>query len=282
MKINVHSEYENDHILFNHSTKIYTEREEGVYHYHDVCELLFVKSGDMVYEVNGKRYNLKKNMLVLSRANERHNISSNSSEDYERYNILFNESDMDIYKNIPPEVNVVSFEANNAVIGIFDKMDFYAKRIKGDVLGKLLFNMIYEVLVNVVIETENAENGEQLKVSPLIAKAIDFISENLLTLESVEQVCEALFVSKSHLHHMFMREMKISPKKYIILKRLELARRELMLGIKATEVYSACGFNDYSSFYRVYKRYFGHSPKVTPKSECVRITFSDFIKGYKS
>ncbi len=281
MKANVHAEYESDHLLFNHLTRTCQQIDLGVYHYHDGWELLFIKSGNMVYEVNGKRYNLKKNMLVLSRSNERHLISCKGEEDYERYNVLFNEKDVSICQSVPDDVHVVNFEANNAVIGIFDKMDFYTKRLDGAVLDKILLDLVYEVIANVIIETDSADVEQKLKVSPLILKAVRYISDNLLTLKGVDQVCEALFVSKSHLHHMFMREMKISPKKYIITKRLELARRELMLGVKATEVYASCGFNDYSSFYRVYKAYFGYSPKVTPKSECVRITFSDFIKGYK-
>jgi AraC-like DNA-binding protein len=104
----------------------------------------------------------------------------------------------------------------------------------------------------------------------------------LLTLQGLDEICNELFITKSHLHHLFMEQMGVSPKKYVMEKRLELAHRELTLGAKATEIYAACGFADYSSFFRAYKKHFGHSPAQTPKTDCVRISFSDFVKGYKA
>jgi AraC-like DNA-binding protein len=44
-------------------------------------------------------------------------------------------------------------------------------------------------------------------------------------------------------------------------RRLNLARREIFLGAKATAVYTQCGFSDYSTFYRAFKQEFGISPR---------------------
>ena len=67
VKITVHSEYENDILAYNHFTKSEHRKEEYFWHYHDVTELLFVKSGGVTYEVGGKKYTLQKNMLVYTR-----------------------------------------------------------------------------------------------------------------------------------------------------------------------------------------------------------------------
>lgn len=285
MRINVHSEYENGKIAYNHQTKTECEAGDHPPHYHDVTELLFIKSGDILYEVGEKEYQLHKNSLVLTRPHQSHVVKVGSNEAYERYDILFDHDHLpfDLYGRIPQGLNVISFDANKSVIGCFDKMDLYCRKLEGDDLGQMLFNLICEVLMNVIIETaslgEIGEGGEEEKKSPLILRAVAYIEENLLTLSDMDEICRELYVSKSHLHHLFMAQMKVSPKKYINNKRLELAKRELSLGAKATEVYALCGFSDYSSFYRAYKHHFGYSPADTPRTDSVRISFKDFVKG---
>lgn len=288
MIINVHSEFDNGQIAYNHQTKTKTAPDEHPPHYHDVTELLFIKSGDVTYEVGGREYQLQKNTLVISRPNERHMIKVGYNETYERYDVLFDHKHLpfDLYGRIPDRLNVISFDANKSVVGCFEKMDLYCRRLEGEDLGQMLFNLICEVLMNVIIETaslnEQSAEVEAEQKSSLVLRALSYIEENLLTLRDLDEVCRELYVSKSHLHHLFIAQMGVSPKKYIITKRLELARRELSMGEKATDVYAVCGFADYSAFFRAYKKQFGYSPAETPKTDCVRISFSDFIKGYKT
>lgn len=284
MKITVHSEFENDNLVYNHYTKTGNMEGEHFTHYHDVTEVIFIKSGDVAYSVGGKEYALQKNMLILSRPNESHRIDVRGDEDYERYDVLFDDAILpfDLYGRIPRELNVISFEANKSVMAIFDKMDVYCKKLKGEDLGRMIINLISEVLMNVIIETEESNPAASDQIGPIISRAVSYIEEHLLSLRDIDEVCRELYLSKSHLHHLFMEQMKISPKKYITEKRLELARREITLGAKATEIYESCGFADYSSFFRAYKKHFGHSPAQTPRAECVRISFSDFVKGYKA
>ena len=40
-----------------------------------------------------------------------------------------------------------------------------------------------------------------------------------------------------------------------------LARELLRQGQKPTDICSACGYRDYTTFYRAYTSYFGHSPR---------------------
>ena len=283
MKITVHSEYENDVFAYNHFTKSDHAKGEYYWHYHDVTELLFIKSGEVKYEVGGKEYLLQKNMLVYTRPNERHYIDVSPDSSYERYNIILDHAKLpfDIAGKIPKDVNVINFDANKTVICIFDKMDMYCKVLPEKELGVVLFNLVCEVLINVMLDS-GQDSAEDLKIDPLVSKAVAYIDENLLRIGGIDEICRELYVSKSHLHHLFVAEMGESPKKYVVRKRLEMAHRELTLGAAATEICTSCGFSDYSSFFRAYKNHFGYSPVQTPKTDSVRIAFSDFLKGYKS
>ncbi|MBO5783869.1 MAG: helix-turn-helix transcriptional regulator, partial [Clostridia bacterium] len=48
---------------------------------------------------------------------------------------------------------------------------------------------------------------------------------------------------------------------YVTIKRLIRAREIIGAGTSPTEAAGACGFNDYSAFYRASRRQFGHSPR---------------------
>lgn len=283
MRIDVHSEFESDSLYYNHCTKSKQRKEDYSAHYHDVTELLFVKSGDVRYEVGEKKYELKKNTLVISRPEVSHRIYTEGDADYERYNMLFDEKRLpiDFYERIPQELNVISFEGNKTVTGAFERMDSYCQKLRGEDLEGILFGIINEILINVIISTES-EKGTGVQLTPSVQGAVRYIEENLCTVEGIDEICRELYISKSHLHHLFATELNTSPKKYILDRRLERAKQALASGDRATEIYSECGFGDYSSFFRAYKKRYGYSPVDTPKNDVLRITFSDMIKGHKA
>ena len=278
MKVNIHSEYESTALYYNHCTKSDNSREDYSRHYHDVTELLFVKSGDIRYEVGGRIYEVGKNSLIISRANVIHNIYTCTEEVYERYDMLFEARCLpcDVLGRIPQELDVISFDGNKNVTDAFGRMDDYCKRLEGEDLERVLFGIIFEVLINVVLDAKPAE--PQKRLDPLVESALKYIDENLCLVGGVEEICRELFISRSHLHHLFASELDISPKRYISERRLDRARQALASGEKATEIYAKYGFGDYSSFFRAYKSRFGFSPAETPKNESLRITFSDMIK----
>ena len=57
-----------------------------------------------------------------------------------------------------------------------------------------------------------------------------------------------------------MEYMKISPKKFINMKRLSKAQKLISEGQKPTAIYSECGFTDYGTFFRNYTNHFGYTP----------------------
>ena len=279
MKINIHSEYESDALYYNHCTKSNQSSGDHSRHYHDVTEILFVKSGDIRYEVGGRIYEVGKNSLIISRPNVIHNICVEGAEAYERYDMLFEAKSLpcELSERIPQELDVISFDGNKTVTDAFERMDAYCKRLEGEDLERVLFGIIFEVLINVVLDAKPTEPRKRL--DPIVENALKYIDENLCLVGGVEEICRELFISRSHLHHLFSSELDTSPKKYISERRLDRARQALASGGKATEIYAEYGFGDYSSFFRAYKNRFGFSPAETPKNESLRITFSDMIKG---
>jgi AraC-like DNA-binding protein len=78
----------------------------------------------------------------------------------------------------------------------------------------------------------------------------------------VGEVASALFVSESYLSRLFRRELHQSPGRYIRDKRLLVARDRIAQGEHPSAVAAACGFSDYTTFWRGYKALFGTPPSV--------------------
>jgi AraC-like DNA-binding protein len=97
-------------------------------------------------------------------------------------------------------------------------------------------------------------------INPLLSDALAYINRNIFTLKSVKEVSDALFVTESYLYRLFKRELKNTPKKYIQDKRLLYAQKLISKGRRPTDVFEDCGFNDYTSFYRGYVKFFGYPP----------------------
>ena len=151
MKMQIHAEYEDSTLIFEHSTKTEQQPQDYSPHFHNFFELLFFKSGDMSYIIDGRKYKLQENMLVIARPTNRHCLCLDGHSDYNRYNILFDEKILpfNIYEKIPLNVHVINFNANKRVIDLFDKMGFYCQNLTGDDVKNVLTDLITEVLYNV-------------------------------------------------------------------------------------------------------------------------------------
>lgn len=62
---------------------------------------------------------------------------------------------------------------------------------------------------------------------------------------------------------LFKQETGYTLGQYITQKRLLLARELILSGVPSTQVCFDCGFRDYSTFSRSYKKLFQESPRET-------------------
>ena len=259
--------------FYDHSEYIsVTEKTFGVSHVHDNYELIYFIKGAMLHTIEGRTYELKRGDIVLTPPSVMHTISGMPErvENYERHLALINLKRLpeNIRKRIPKNKYVFTCENNKRIEDLFLKLDDYFKHFEGEELFHIVYNIIEEVIFNLAIMDEEEKSAV---VNPLVERAIAYISENISTIRDIEEISNSLYVTKSHLHHVFVREMKVTPGKYITSKRLLLAKKKILKGARPTEIFDECGFTDYATFFRNYKNYFGYPPssegKVQPRKE---------------
>ena len=87
-----------------------------------------------------------------------------------------------------------------------------------------------------------------------IVEIIHYINENLAGDLSIEALSEQFYLSKYHMMRKFKEETGYSVHEYILEKRILAARELILSGVPASVASLECGFNDYSTFSRAYKK----------------------------
>ena len=256
----LHAQYYANGIKYNHRT--ITEIDPGCFrpHIHDAYEVIMILRGEVTYMVEGRRYRLKRGDLVLSLPSVYHDILPTDGIPYERHNILVDSSAIPaaIRRMIPSDTDVFDTAEDGATAELFDRLGQYATRLTGEARDIAIGAVIAEIMIRLSLYEKGDAAGRFQNRT--VGRALGYIHENLAAIQSVEEVCQALYITKSHIHHLFKEHIGVTPKRYIISKKLSEARRLIRRGERPTEVYIKLGFGDYASFYRNYKRLYGYGP----------------------
>lgn len=251
--------------VFNHLIHINPKDQRNVFakHVHNQYEIILFITGDATYIIEDKRYKLRPYDLILIPPARYHYIQIDSDADYERFDILFPTSPIgeELIGRIPDGINVISCSDNRDIRNIFSRMDRYTE-LGAEVIEDLLSGMIKELFYN-LSDTLHERISKPENMSPVISKALDYINNNLYTIKDIREVSSALFIAPTYFFRIFKEQMRISPKKYITVKRLISAEKRIRGGEKPTNIFSECGFSTYTAFYKRYVEYFGTPPSKT-------------------
>lgn len=275
MFVITYSEYKDNDIVYNHLCRKDLGMSVNETQIHDVIEMIYLNSGDISYVVEGKSHRVRKNSLIFTRPGDSHFLQFYNQDTYDRYDVLFDEKILssDIYSKIPQGLDVINLEGYQTIAELFRKMETYCSYFEGDLLKTVLSHLIEEIFYNIIIVLDGSPKNiasDTYTVNPIVIKAVEYIENNLNYNFTLEQLCRELCVTEGYLRHLFISHLQISPKKYLITKRLILAQMAIRSGAKPTDIYLDCGFSDYSVFYRDYKKYFGYPPSEELNREIIR------------
>ena len=110
-------------------------------------------------------------------------------------------------------------------------------------------------------------NDKQIETVIATRNFIDNNFEKDLKLDFLSHV---RFTSKFHLQRLFKRYYGLTPRQYLMDKRIEKAKEYLAEGLNVTETCFAVGFESLGSFSKLFKTKTGKSPSMYKKTQVSR------------
>jgi AraC-like DNA-binding protein len=145
-----------------------------------------------------------------------------------------------------------------------------------DILKNSLFLQFMVKINRLFLGMDMNKNIDDITYDPRIENILSFINANLDMDLSIEVLSNRFFLNKYYLMHLFKKETGFTLYSYIQKKRAIRASDLLRSGISAGEVCSLCGFGDYSTFVRTFKKEFKLPPKQYYKSNKQDVLASQF------
>ncbi len=238
-------------------------------HMHSGCELYCFLSGEGSFHIEGSEYPLSPGMLLLTRPGELHRLSISGALPYERVAIHFPAEALEGVDS-DGRLRALFFDRplgqDNVYAGNDDSRAFITSCIYRLVRESELSPRTQTLanLLPILCELNSLRAMEavpQHGARGLAADVIAYINAHLYEAWTLDDLAARFFFSRTHLSRVFRQATGLSVWDYTLLKRLIAAREQIRGGAPATEAAERCGFGDYSSFYRQYKRRFGEAPK---------------------
>ena len=247
-------------------------------HHHDFYEIFFFLNGRVEYRVEGRIYHLQPGDLLLINPMELHQLIAEPGDTtYERFVLWIEKEYLErlstdmvsltrCFDNTQPGHSNLLRPGHASHANIL--MQF--KEIVRESYGREYGNELYarSVLLRLLVELNRLamKKGREVisyeESSPLISNVILYITDHYNEPLSLEMLSQKFYVSKYHLSHEFSRIVGTSIYRYVMLKRLVMARQMLSNGIAPGTVSITCGFSDYSNFYRAFRAQYGISPGI--------------------
>lgn len=233
-------------------------------HYHTEYELLYMLSGDAFFVFKGRKYHMTPRCLQVVKPGEYHHIEVMPNTPYERIVIRFSEADMPAplrppVKELMPLYNTI----NPELIDVLLELETIIRMMKGQVMINSLVSAL-NILLGYLVSGHDTPK-KPIASNDKLKTILSYIDGNITELNTIEDVCKGLYISKTALSKVFSSHLSTSVMEYIRTQKCMKAQSLLLSGAKASEVYITCGFNDYSSFYRNYLKIFGEPPSKHSK-----------------
>lgn len=247
------------------------------YHNHDFYEIFFFISGKVTYMIEGRSYRLRPGDILLISNKELHKPVIERGQTYERMVLWVNP---DFLKRQSCEsTNLASCfddlsgnkqnllrsdpETLSNIRSIFYKLSkVYAAEGYGIPILRNIYLTELIIFINKAYFDGNMQETEtDIQYNEKVSSIMEYINNNLGDHLSLDMLSEKFYLSKYHLLREFKKHAGYTIHQYIRQKRLIQAKMLLREGYPVTEIYSVCGFGDYSNFIRSFRKAFGMSPK---------------------
>lgn len=249
--------------------------KEYEYHYHDFHKLIWFISGEVEYHIEGKSYKLEPHDILLVNRGEIHKPFVTAGTEYERYVFYISPDFLDEHSEgedtldlcfrmaLKEQGNVIRLSPSESRT-LFETVKLLDKAGKEEIYASRMYCRILFLKLLIELNRCCISNPEvfhkMARYDKKVVEIIHYINENLASDLTIETLSDKFFLSKYHMMRKFKEETGYSMHQYILEKRILAARNLILEGSAATVASVECGFKDYSTFSRAYKKLLGRLP----------------------
>ena len=250
---------------------------EVAMHHHDFYEMYLFLSGNVDYIIESRRYRVMRGDILLISPNELHQpLFTGEHPEYERivlwidkaylkqYTIFGADLSLCFDRAAREHANLVQTEPGEWRLLLTLLQQCIAEG-ESSAFGSAMAADTLMIQSLVMLNRMAQRGGRQAELrdrsDTVVGNVLAFINEHYSEDLSLDLLANKFFISKYHLSREFNRLVGTSVYRYIIQKRLVVAKQLLGEGVPSSEVYQHCGFGDYSNFYRAFRAEYQISPK---------------------
>ena len=250
--------------------------KEVALHHHDFYEVYFFLSGNVQYNIESRSYLLTPGDVLLISPMELHQpMFGAEHREYERIVLWIDKQFLEEFSlpglhmatcfdtTVPGHTNLLRPEGVARQYLTFLLENLLAEVSSEDPYSEMAaLSLLAQVLVSLNrLAKQNAGKEHNSGPDATVYSVLGYINEHYSENLTLDDLANKFFISKYHLSREFQRLVGTSVHRYIIQKRLVMAKQMLSEGKPSSEVYQQCGFGDYSNFYRAFKAEYQISPK---------------------
>lgn len=112
-----------------------------------------------------------------------------------------------------------------------------------------------------LIETGNKQGMAEPSSNKIVNEMINYINRHYTEDLTLDILADKFYFSKYYISHLFRDYVGVSPYDYLITRRLYLFNDLIRQKQSIRQASFAVGFNNYSNFFRLYKKHFGITPQ---------------------
>ncbi|MCD8196001.1 MAG: AraC family transcriptional regulator [Lachnospiraceae bacterium] len=250
--------------------------QTGFVHYHDYYEVIVYMGEDVLYQLEGSEYTVRRGDVILCRMFENHVLECRDNEHHQRLSLGIDARNLQ--ETSVHDVNLLRiFSQDNSNYPILhlemeqltdyvQVLERYRKiqRSAGaekPVLEKSLVACILGYLFRDCCKgLDSGQNADPR--AEKVAKILEYVEENLEKDLMLESISAEFNYSVSHICRLFREVTGNTLASYITEKRISLARQLLYGDMPIMEVARLSGFHNYSNFYKTFKKSMGIGPEA--------------------
>lgn len=252
---------------------------------HSACEVLLVLSGSLTYVIEGQKYALKENQVIIVPPHTTHYTLVDTSKPFERAvleylpDLLPALVDCDLSEPFK-KAKLFSYTINEEftekanlkkILLDFGKLCRRTDKYRDVDISRQIIRLakhMHLITDELIKSTKESKHIQTNSVSQL---CIQYIAAHIEQNISVKDLADALHISPSHILHQFKQELGITLHRYISKQKMEMAYRLLQKGISVNAVASQLGYDYYSTFFHNYVKFWGITPSTTLERSVAQI-----------